>query len=579
MPLTHPQTEESAPLLESRDLSVTYVNGRGHIVTAVQNVSFRIHSGEIIGVLGESGSGKSTTAAAIMGILPSRSRTEGSIQFLGKNLLASAEADYRQIRGGQISLISQEPGLALSPFLCVGKQIEEVLRAHGVKKSERGELCREVLCQMQFPDVTRLYRSYPHQLSGGELHRVAIAQALACRPRLVICDEMTRSLDATTKLEIMHLLRTINRESGCAFLFITHDPALLNRFADRVLVMHAGRIVEQGSASDVIYRSQNPYARRFFESTIGSTPLSSYRREQSSSAVAEPIVKEAFAVKTARSVPEADRVLLRISNLSKCHVQRRFLWRKKFEIRALAGVNLAVPTGSLTALVGESGSGKSTLASCLAMLARSDSGEIWLEGKEISHCTKRQLLELRPKVQLVFQDSAGALNPRLTAAEIIAEPLEIQRSMPCAKLRARVCELMETVRLSADWVNRRTLELSGGQRQRLAIARALGLNPRVLILDESLSGLDICTQAELTNLFLDLQEKHGLTLLLISHDLALVGRVADRVAVMHRGRVVEQGTKAEVLASPKHFYTQKLLEAAQLTALHARAAHAGEGGI
>lgn len=520
---------------------------------ALLGVNLAISRGEIVGVLGQSGSGKSTLALSILGLLPDDAKVEGSIFFSelsqdkqnniqSRDLLQFDEQAWRAIRGARISMIFQEPGLSLNPIMRVGDQIAEVLRAHPQSEvAPRRQRVEGILRRAKLAETDRIYNAYPHQLSGGQLHRIAIAQALACNPDLLLADEPMRALDVTLQADLLAVLRETNREAGCALLLITHDPLLLRDFADRVVVMHGGRIVEDGPVQQVLLEPRHPYTKsllRFIQASSSQSSMVAANRAPQS-------VSQAPLVKT--------------SHLSKGYTQRTPFSRKKFGIEALSEVDFEIAPASLTALVGESGSGKSTLAACLAMLEKPDAGEIWFAGQKVSRLSSRELSPLRPKIQMVFQDSAGALNPRFSAAEIIAEPLEIQSRERPKQLRTRACELMEEVGLSPDWADRGPLEFSGGQRQRLAIARAIALKPSFLILDEALSGLDLATQAQILDLLLDLRAAHGLTYLLISHDLNLVGEIADFIAVMHKGRIVEQGRRQDIIGHPQNAHTQELL--------------------
>ena len=539
----------SSPLLCVRGLSVKYSEA-GNSSPALDQIDFDLAGGEVIGVLGESGAGKSTLALSILGLLPSTAQVEGSIVFQGEELCGIGEPRWKSIRGAKIAMIFQEPELSLSPMMRVGDQIAEVLRAHrSMSRKIRRLECEALLRQVGFSGVDRISRAYPHQLSGGELHRVAVAQALACRPDLVIADEATRSLDATTQTQVLPVLHEIVGNFGSSLIFITHNPALLVGFADRVIAIHAGRIVEDGPTAQV---AQSP--RLCTQRLVQRVPQSRQHTD----------------LGTQRSEP-----LLEARAVCKQYRQRGALSRKIFAVNALTDVNLEIHAGSITALVGESGSGKSTLASCLAMLESPDRGEIWFEGDEISRWNSRRLATLRPKIQIVLQAAAAALNPGFTAAEIIGEPLEIQHRESGPRLRVRVCELMEEVGLKADWADRLPHKFSGGQRQRLAIARAIALKPACLILDESLSGLDLSTQAQIIDLLLELQKVHSLTYLLISHDLALVGQIADFVAVMHGGEIVERGPRQKVFTNPRHVHTQELLDSARMVESPLAAVQAG----
>ena len=516
-------------------MTVDYAVG-GATTRAVNGVSFEVAPGEALGVLGESGCGKTTTALAILGILPKTARVGGRIRFRGRDLFSLSEREIQKARGFEISMIFQEPAMMLSPVKRAGDQVAEVIRAHSRKNwraCRTDALAR--LAEVGFQSAARVYSSYPHQLSGGERQRVAIAQALACRPALVIADEPTASLDLTTQAEILDLLRDLKEHLGIALLVISHDPGVLAKLAARVMVMQSGELVEEGTREQVLDRPQNAYTC----SLLGA------RAEPALSATKRPLRHE--------------EPLVSVRGLSKRYQQRRRL--TTFGIQALDHVDLEIPYGSTVALMGESGSGKSTLAWCLARLLQPDAGEIRFAGQDLLKMPRRELAAVRRKIQLIFQDSAQALNPRFSAAEVVSEPLDIQALGTKAERRARALELMEQVGLSAAWAGRSPFQFSGGQRQRLAIARALTLQPSLLVLDEALTGLDRPIHEEIIDLLVELQAAHGLTYLYISHDLKLVERLADEVVVMHKGRIVERGGTAELFRGPSHPHTQAPISA------------------
>jgi peptide/nickel transport system ATP-binding protein len=546
------------PLLQVQDLTVDYEVG-GSRVRAVNGVSFELAPGDSLGVLGESGCGKTTAALAILGILPPTARvTGGSIRFRGRDLFQLSERQIQKVRGSEISMIFQEPALMLSPVKRAGDQVAEVIRAHS-RKSRRE--CRTEalvrLTEVGFEPAARVYASYPHQLSGGERQRVAIAQALACRPALVVADEPTASLDLTTQSEILDLLKELKERLGVALLVISHDSGVLARLATRVMVMRRGALVEEGNLEQVFDRPQNAYTHgllvaraclRYAEGRPRPLPLG------------RPVTVLEQAIEIPRvERPSGEEALVSVRGLSKRYQQRR--WLRTFGIQALDNVDLEIPAGSTVALTGESGAGKSTLAWCLARLEQPDAGSILFAGRDLVKVPRRELAAVRQKIQLVFQDSAQALNPRFSAAEVVSEPLDIHGLGAKAERRARALELMEQVGLSAAWAGRSPFEFSGGQRQRLAIARALTLQPSLLILDEALTGLDLAIEAEIVDLLVDLQAAHSLTYLYISHDLNLVERLADEVVVMHEGRIVERAGTAELFRRPRHPHTQALLSA------------------
>ena len=527
------------PLLRVSALSVDYNAAGGNVVHAVRNLDLEIASGESLGVLGESGSGKSSLALALIRLLPKNARVvSGSIEYRGRNLTALSPAELRAMRGGEVALISQEPALALNPVLPLGQQLADVLRAHGkLARQEVGARCQEMLRQVGFADSERIMRAYPHELSGGQRQRVAIAQALICRPKLLIADEPLSALDAATQADILELLQRLKRDLGLAMLFITHNAGALASLADNIIVMREGEAVAHGTMEE-LQVSQDEYVQ----------------------GILFPEKSLAHAAHTAPSV-ESGSPLLEVRGLSKKFVQKRILSPKQFVVNSLDGIDLSLSAGSTVAVLGRSGSGKSTLARCLAGFEIADSGEILLDGNPLTRVEKNKAGARRP-VQMIFQDAATSLNPRFTARQIVAEPLEIARWKTEAERTARAMKLMEEVGLDPDWAARLAGEFSGGQRQRLALARALAADPKLLIMDEALSGLDMPLQAQMVRLLMELQARHGLTYLYISHDLNFISLFAQEVVVMDGGRIVERTTPAK-LGQSAHPATRELVEAGE----------------
>ena len=519
------------PLLRVSNLNVAYVTGAGEEVPALHNIGFTLEPGETLGITGSSGSGKTTLALTLLGLLPARTQLSGEIDFQDRKLAAGSK-EIASLRGSGISMIFQEPALALNPVLRVGKQMIHVLRSHGRKKT--AELRRDIdqaFREAGLSNPDRIAHAYPHQLSGGERQRVAIAQALVCGPRLLIADEPLSSLDPVTQEEILELLKRLKRELQLSLLFITHSSAILSVIADRVLIMRAGEIIASGPLSEL--------------------------REKASDRYVNALLSPAHEISKPRAARSDDRELaegtplLQVSHVSKRLVQSHFLFREKFAVFALRNVNLEIPTATTTALIGESGSGKSTLARCIAGFESINTGQILFNGSATkSHNAPKQ-------VQLIFQDAATALNPRLTAARLIAEPLELARWGDGKEREQRVLELMEEVNLDPDWRFRLPHQFSGGQKQRIVIARALSLNPQLLILDEALSGLDLPLQARMVQLLLKLQSKYRLSYLYISHDLNFLSLFAEEIAVMHEGTIVER-LAAKDLSRATHPHTQAL---------------------
>lgn len=524
------------PLLRISALSVDYDAAGGDVVRALRNLDLEIADGESVGVLGESGSGKSSLALALMRLLPRNARVvSGNVEHRGRRLAEFSPAQLREMRGGEVALISQEPALALNPVLPLGRQITDVLLAHRkLARQEVSARCNEMLRQVGFTDPERIMRAYPHQLSGGQRQRVAIAQALICRPNLLIADEPLSALDAATQAEILELLQRLKRGLGLAMLFITHNAGALAALADNIVVMREGEAVARGKM-DKLQASADEYVQGilFPEKSLANTAH-----------------KE--------SAMDGRAPLLEVRGLSKRFVQQRLLSRKKFVVQSLDGIDLVLQAGSTVAVLGRSGSGKSTLARCIAGFETLDSGEILLEGKP----AKENKDSAPRQVQMIFQDAATSLNPRFTARQIVAEPLEIARWKSEADRTARAMKLMAEVGLDPEWASRLAGEFSGGQRQRLALARALAAEPKLLIMDEALSGLDMPLQAQMVRLLMELQARHGLTYLYISHDLNFISLFAQEVVVMDAGRIVERTPPAK-LGQSAHPATRELLEASE----------------
>jgi peptide/nickel transport system ATP-binding protein len=515
-------------LLEVTRLTIDYRSRDGSQCRAVNDVSLAIAPGTTLGLLGESGSGKTTLALALVGIFsPNAVVVAGSVRFRNEELLHRDERQLRKIRGKEIAVVFQEPELSLNPVIRAGDQVAEVVRAHTAKPWPGcREDARNALAEVQLPGA-RFFAAYPHQLSAGQRQRVAIAQALVCRPSLLIADEPTSALDNDTQADILDLLKELKIRRQLAILFITHIPSVLAGFADRACAMHAGRIVEDGSLSQVLKTSKYPYGK-----TLRRAPP-----------------KSSFAP------------LLRVENLRKRYGQGRWYSKEQFQVTALDGVCLAVNHGSTLALVGESGAGKSTLAKCVALLEKPDSGEIQFDGKNLRTLSAREVSAIRGRIQMIFQDSASALTPHFSAAQIIEEPLRIRTRLGKKERRQRALAMMDDVGLSPAWADRTPLEFSGGERQRLAIARALIIKPDFLILDESLARLDITIQAQIVNLLLNFQSTLSLTYLFITHDIRLAAYFADEIAVMQNSRIIESGGASEIFSNPKTAYTRRLIAA------------------
>ncbi|MFB7473509.1 ABC transporter ATP-binding protein [Kitasatospora sp. NPDC056184] len=501
--------------------------------TAVDGVGFELAAGDTLGLVGESGSGKSTTALALLHMLPAGGRiTGGSVELAGQDLAALPESALRAVRGRRIAMVFQDPMSSLNPVLTVGKQLDEALRAHGTHPDKRGRAARalELLDLVGIPDAAGRLRDHPHQFSGGQRQRIMIALALANDAEVLVADEPTTALDPTVQQQILRLLTRINRETGTALVVISHDLGVIAQTCRRLLVMRHGRIVESGDTAEVLTAPQHPYTKQL----LAAVP----RLEAPSEAAAN-------------SAPGPEP-LLTVTGLRKTYGPRRRA------VTALDGVDLVLHPGETLGLVGESGSGKSTLARALVQVHAPSGGEIRFRGREFGRGGERAA---RREVQLVFQDPYASLNPRMTAGQIVAEPLIAHGLGDRAARRRRVADLLEQVGLDPDSADRHPRAFSGGQRQRIGIARALAPEPSVLICDEPVSALDVSVQAQVLDLLARLQRDLGLALLFIAHDLAVVRQVSHRIAVMHRGRIVETGPADRVVTAPEHPYTAELLAA------------------
>ena len=542
-------------LLEIEGLRVAFGAGRDRDV-AVEDVGFSIPRRGTFALLGESGSGKSVTALSVMRLLPEAARIEaGEIRLNGQDLLDLPEARMRGIRGGTVGMIFQEPMMSLNPVMTVGQQVCEPLRRHRrLSKKASMERALELLDAVRVPDPLRHLHEYPHQLSGGMKQRVMIAGALAAEPELLIADEPTTALDVTIQAQVLELLRELQRELGMAMLFITHDLAVAKSMADEVVVMRHGRIVEAGSVEEFFENPQHEYSRNLF-AALPDISKRGFRLRGDGSDVNEAPIEPA-------PVAEAGP-LLEVEGLHVHFPIRRGVFRRIVgSVRAVDGLSFTLREGETFALVGESGCGKTTTGKGLLRLLPVTRGEIRYRGHDLSRSTARGMAPFRSELQIVFQDPFSSLNPRMVVGDIIAEGMQVLGvAREPGERRERVEELMRQVGLKPSHHNRYPHEFSGGQRQRIAIARALAVNPKLIVCDEPTSALDVTIQAQILNLLQDLQDEHGLTYLFITHNIAVVSWMAHRMAVMREGRIVEQGDTVEILRNPQHEYTRALLSA------------------
>ena len=602
----------AAPVLEIEDLHVHFVTSHG-TVRAVEGVSYRVWPGEMVAIVGESGSGKSVSALAIMRLLPpTTSRVpSGKVRFQGRELLGLSDEEMRQIRGRDIAMIFQEPMTSLNPVLTIGLQIKEPLLIHlGMSEDEADKRAIELLTLVGITDPTSRLVQYPHQLSGGMRQRVMIAIGLACNPRLLIADEPTTALDVTIQAQILELMKDLSRRLGIAVVIITHNLGIVARYADRVNVMYAARIVESGAAEQVFSRPWHPYTRGLLGAvprldqprsgrlatiegappnllappegcrfsprcpyaidackTVPSEAQSSDGQRVACHRAAEidtiaGVVGASKAQSKSASVKADAAPVLDIRGAKKYFEVGGGLFAARKLVRAVNDVTIDVKPGETLGLVGESGCGKSTLGRLVLRLDDPTEGEIRFDGADLARASRDELIAVRKKMQVIFQDPYSSLNPRMTVGQIIAEPMQVHAVLPKDKIGPRVTELLQLVGLFPYMALRYPHELSGGQRQRVGIARALAVNPRVIVCDEAVSALDVSIQGQVINLLEDLQQKLGLTYLFIAHDLAVVRHISTKVAVMYLGRIVEYAGADELFSNPRHPYTQALLAAA-----------------
>jgi microcin C transport system ATP-binding protein len=538
----------SEPLLSVRDLSVAFSQG-GQTTLAVDHISFDIHKGETMALVGESGSGKSVTALSVLKLLqyPAASHPSGQIVFNGLDLLSASEPELRKVRGNDITMIFQEPMTSLNPLHPVGRQIGEILNLHqGIGEAAQRKQAIALLEQVGIRDPHSRIDAYPHQMSGGQRQRVMIAMALANRPKLLIADEPTTALDVTVQAQILELLAELKARHGMSILFITHDLGIVRRFADRVCVMTKGRIVEQGKTADLFANPQHAYTRHLLD--------------------AEPKGRAAPVAPEAKILMQADDLKVWFP------VKKGFFKKTTGHIKAVDGVSIAVREGETLGIVGESGSGKTTLGQAVSRLIRS-SGPIMFDGGAIDGLSFKEMRARRAAMQIVFQDPFGSLSPRMSVCDIIQEGLAVHETRLSADEReARVVSVLEEVGLNPETRHRFPHEFSGGQRQRIAIARAMILKPRFVVLDEPTSALDMSVQAQVVDLLRDLQQRYKLAYLFISHDLKVVRALAHRVAVMRNGVIVETGSTDDIFDAPKTAYTKALMAAAfDISTIHSDA--------
>ncbi|MCY1314901.1 Glutathione import ATP-binding protein GsiA [compost metagenome] len=557
------EARSTTPVLSVENLTTSFlVDGAWKPV--VRDISVQVAPGETVAIVGESGSGKSVTSLSIMRLLQKEtSRVEGRVMMGGRNILDLPESEMRHVRGNDVAMIFQEPMTSLNPLFTIGDQISEALLCHKpMSKAEaRAETIR-LLEKVRIPSAASRFDEYPHRFSGGMRQRVMIAMALASRPKLLIADEPTTALDVTIQGQILDLIKVLQEEEGTSVLFITHDMGVVAEIADRTVVMFRGDAVETGRTEDIFLRAKHPYTRAL----LSAVPMLGAMKGEPQP-MRFPVIDAATGlpgtVAEATDTVQSDRKpILEVKNLGKrFDIHAGLLGKLKGRVHAIEDVSFSLQPGETLSLVGESGCGKSTTGRAIMRLIEPESGSVMLDGKDVLAMNRRGLRDMRRTMQMIFQDPFASLNPRMTVGAAIAEPYLEHKLGTARQARERVADLLERVGLQADMAARYPHEFSGGQRQRVCIARALALDPKVIVADESVSALDVSIKAQVINLLLDLQASLGLAYLFISHDMAVVERVSHRVAVMHLGEIVEIGSRAQVFENPQHPYTRKLIAA------------------
>lgn len=563
-------------MLNVKNLDIQFLNKEDKSwLKAVNDISFRVEKGKVLGIVGESGSGKSVTSFSIMRLHdPENTRITGDIEFDRIDLLGLSAAEIRKYRGNKIAMIFQEPMTSLNPVFTCGYQVQEaiILHQHSSKSEARAQTI-ELFKEVQLPRPEQIFESYPHQLSGGQKQRVMIAMALSCNPELLIADEPTTALDVTVQKTILELLLRLKEERQMAMIFISHDLAVIREIADEIAVMYKGNIVEQGPAKYVFESPEHPYTKGLLacrpdpKHLLKKLPVvADFLNENKEMAVAHLLGSNAYtAVEIAerRKNLYAQTPILQVRNLCTWYPVKKGLFGKPTEfVKAVDDVSFEIFPGETLGLVGESGCGKTTLGRSILRLVEPSSGTLLFEGTDMLSLNKTALRKMRREVQIIFQDPYSSLNPRLTVGNALMEPLQVHGLFVNDQQRkAHVLELLERVDLKAEYFNRYPHEFSGGQRQRIVIARALALQPKFIICDESVSALDVSVQAQVLNLLRQLQQDFGLTYIFISHDLSVVKHISDRMIVMNKGKIEEAGFPEDIYNHPKAEYTKKLIAA------------------
>lgn len=578
------------PLLQVQNLLIDFI-AEGTVSNAVKNISFSILPGEIVAIVGESGSGKSVTALSLMQLLPKQANIKGQLLFSNKekatvDLLKISPKQINAIRGKDMAMIFQEPMTSLNPVFTCGYQVMEAIQLHEqISLTAAREKTIALFEKVHLPHPPEMINRYPHQLSGGQKQRVMIAMAMSCNPSLLIADEPTTALDVTVQKTILQLIKELQKQTGMGVIFITHDLGLVADIADKVLVMYKGEIIEQGKTKNVLLHPQQPYTKAlmacrpamhqrgerlpvvsdFFSVSSLSPDLNFNAISQEERAAEKIIPPSAGDLQMQKIVTKKDslEIILKVENLKIYYPGKKTIFGKTPEpFKAIDNVSFIVTKGETIGLVGESGCGKTTLGRAILQLIPITSGNIILNGKNLAALSKKDLKPVRKNLQIVFQDPYGSLNPRVMIGNAIMEPMKVHGILATANQRKeKVIELLEKVNLSADYFNRYPHQFSGGQRQRICIARALALNPSFLIFDESVSALDVSVQAQVLNLLNDLKKTFGFTSIFISHDLSVIRYLSDRILVMNKGKIVEEGPADKVYFTPENDYTKKLIDA------------------
>ncbi|MCR9001029.1 ABC transporter ATP-binding protein [Rahnella perminowiae] len=558
---TRGQPENRQPVLSVKHLTTSF-RGEDDWLPVVRDLSFDVYPGETLAIVGESGSGKSVTSLSVMRLLKAQSsRIEGEVWLNQRNLLTLSDKQMRDIRGNDMAMIFQEPMTSLNPTFSIGRQIAESLKRHrGMSSAQARAETLRLLEKVRIPNANARFDEYPHQFSGGMRQRVMIAMALALKPKLLIADEPTTALDVTIQGQILDLIKTLQEEEGMAVLFITHDMGVVAEIADRTLVMYRGEAVESGVTEDIFHRPQHPYTRALLAAVpkLGSMqgrawPLRFPQINLQTGETREP--KE-----VAETVGSGLTPLLSVKNLSaRFPVYGGIFSRQVGAVHAVENISFDLYPGETLSLVGESGCGKSTTGRAVTRLLKPHSGTIDFDGFDVMNLGRRDILQMRQRIQMIFQDPFASLNPRMRIGDALIEPMLQHKLHNRSDAKEKAASLLQKVGLSPDMLRRFPHEFSGGQRQRICIARALTLDPKVIVADESVSALDVSVKAQVVNLLLDLQESMHLSYLFISHDMAVVERVSHRVAVMYLGEIVEIGPRAAIFDNPQHAYTRKLM--------------------